>query len=647
MFAVRCHNVIDSVMSHRLLQAFLVCALICGASASAQMYEGQELVKATLIADTDAIVPGKPFTAGLLLKMAPEWHTYWQYPGDAGFPTKIEWQLPPGFKAGPIQWPIPEKQNDAGDLQSYVYKDEVLLMVEITPPAKLDAKQITLAGKASWLVCKQLCVPGNADVSLTLPVAGQSQPANGELFSKYRALLSKTGDKNFRYEWRNSKDSAELEFHFAEGIDLLAKLDFFPLPATGMTIEHPGLTMDGKGTLLMHVKIDGGNSDQLGGVLVYGEGVSRKGWFVPPQKTSPDTAASAPTAPIPRTPATTAELLRYLVLGFFGGMLLNVMPCVLPVITLKIYGFINQAGQSRARILELGLAYCAGVFAWFLGLAALIVRFELNWSFQFQNKGFIFAMLVVCLIFGLNLIGLFEVMLPGSLNTKLATVAGKEGLGGAFVHGLFTTLMGSACTAPLLGPAIGFALAQPPPVIFSFFATIAAGMAAPYFLLTVNPGWMRFLPKPGMWMVRVKQVMGLLVLATAVWFGYVLFQQVAVKHEAFAPELQTALKSGRTVFVDFTADWCINCKVNEKLVLKSAAVQEAFKKDNIDFLTADWTNGAPDITKLLNQFGRAGVPAYVIYPAGSPDHPIVLSELLTQQIVLDGLKEAKEKSSAQ
>jgi len=154
-------------------------------------------------------------------------------------------------------------------------------------------------------------------------------------------------------------------------------------------------------------------------------------------------------------------MLRYLILGFFGGMLLNVMPCVLPVITLKIYGFINQAGQSRARVLELGLAYCAGVFAWFLGLAALIVVFGLNWSFQFQNKGFVFAMMVICLVFGLNLIGLFELVLPGSLNTRLANAASKEGPGGAFIHGLFTTLMGSSCTAPLLGPALGFALAQP------------------------------------------------------------------------------------------------------------------------------------------------------------------------------------------
>lgn len=651
MFAVHSHNVIDSAMSRRFLfviPAAIACVLFFNAPASAQMYEGRRLVKASLVADTDAIVPGKPFTVGLLLDMASGWHTYWEYPGDAGIPTSIQWTLPPGFKAGEIQWPIPEKENDEGDLQSYVYTDEVLLMIEITPPAKIDAKEITLAGKASWLVCEKICVPGGSDVSLTLPVAAQSRPANADLFAKYRAQLPIIGDKDFEYQWKNGKDTAELGFQVPAGAASPAKADFFPLPAQGMTIEHPVVTPGDKGAWAS-IKIDSGSPDQLSGIAVREEGTSGKCWLVPPLKSAPPPAGQASNpaagAVIASAPASAAEVWRYLVLGFFGGMLLNIMPCVLPVITLKIYGFINQAGQSRKRIFELGLAYCAGVFAWFLGLAALIVKLGLNWSFQFQNKGFVFAMLVICLLFGLSLIGLFEAVLPGALNTKLAALAGKEGLGGAFVHGLFTTLLGSACTAPLLGPAIGFALSQPPEIIFSFFATIAAGMALPYFLLTANPGWMRFLPKPGMWMVRVKQVLGVLVLATAAWFGYVFFQQVTAKPAEFAPKLASALKSGRPVFVDFTADWCINCKYNEKVVLKSAAVQEAFKQDNVLLLTADWTNGDQEITKLLKQFGRAGVPAYVLYPADSPDHPIVLPELLTQQTVLDGLKEAQEKSS--
>jgi thiol:disulfide interchange protein DsbD len=621
-------------MPRFIFNALLALAILTGlrTPASAQIHNGVRVVEASLIADTDAIVPDKKFTAGLLLKMSPGWHTYWQYSGDSGIPTKIDWQLPPGFKAGEIQWPLPEKITEEGDLQTYAYRDEVLLLVEITPPEKIDDQKITLAAKASWLVCEKLCIPGKADLALALPVAAQSQSANDALFEKYRAQLPKVSAMPFTYKWKSKPDSAVFQITGRNGYPRTT--DFFPLPAPGMVIGHPEIYRNNGDQIT--IPVTSGKSDQLAGVFIIGEGASRQGWFIPPQNSAPPSSFSA-LSPQP------SALLRYLLLGFFGGMLLNVMPCVLPVITLKIYGFINQAGQSRRRILELGLAYCAGVFAWFLGLAALIVVFGLNWSFQFQSKGFIGAMLVICVVFGLNLVGAFELMLPGKLNTKLAGAASKDGLGGAFVHGLFTTLMGSACTAPLLGPAIGFALAQPPPIIFSFFATIAAGMALPYFLLTLNPGWMKFLPKPGMWMVRVKQVMGVLVLATAIWFGHVLWRQVTAKPVAFKPALEAALKSGRTVFVDFTADWCINCKVNEKLVLDSASVQAALKNGDVYFLKADWTNGDADITALLKQFGRGGVPAYVIYPAKDAANPVVLPELLTQQIVLDALEKAAAK----
>lgn len=648
-------------MPRRILFAFFLCTLLCGATLSAQDFAfgggggGEKRVQASLVADTNAIVPGKPFTVGLLQKIDPNWHTYWQYPGDSGLPTKIQWNLPPGFKAGEIQWPLPHKEVDEGDLVTYVYPDEVLLMVTITPPEKIDAKEITIEAKASWLVCEKICVPGKADVSVKLPVAAQATADNADLFKKYRALVPKPIANEFYYYLDSKPDTYVFKFgedpkaagkNWQNHIDREppADFDFFPLPPSGVMLEHSQITKGKQPGV--SIKVDSGDPAQISGVLVYEKDGKRSALFIPSQTSAPPSApaSSVNTGTISAPPASTSSLVHYLILGFLGGMLLNIMPCVLPVITLKIYGFINQAGQSRARTFQLGLAYCAGVFAWFLGLAALIVAFGLNWSFQFQNKGFVFGMLVICLIFGLNLLGLFEVVLPTGLNTKMFALASKDGLGGSFVHGVFTTLMGSACTAPLLGPAIGFALSQPPLIIFAFFGTIAAGMAFPYFLLTANPAWMRFLPKPGIWMVRVKQVMGVLVLATAVWFGTVLFSQVAVKREAFGPTLESALKSGRIVFVDYTADWCINCKYNEKVVIKSAPVQEAFKNDNVLFVTADWTNGDEDITKLLKQYGRAGVPVYVIYPAGS-DKPMVLPELLTQEIVLNGLKQAKDKSS--
>jgi thiol:disulfide interchange protein len=414
-------------------------------------------------------------------------------------------------------------------------------MVQITPPGNMADIPVTLAATARWLACLESCIPGQAALSLTLPVAAASDPAHSDLFEKYRSRIS-------------------------------------------------------------------------------------------PEKT-----VAGPEA-MPRL-----RLVKYLLFAFLGGLLLNVMPCVLPVITIKIYGFINQAGRSRRRIAQLGLAYCAGVFAWFLGLAALIVVFGLNWSFQFQSKAFVAAMGLICLVFGLNLAGLFEFVLPAGIAARIAALSSREGCGGAFVHGLFATLLGSACTAPLLGPAIGFALAQPPRIVFAVSAAIAAGMALPYFLLTLNPGWLALLPKPGGWMTRVKHLMGLLVLATAAWFGLVLFHQLTLKNDDFQKRLDAALDSGKTVFVDFTAAWCINCKVNEKTVLESEAVRRAFRENDVVFLKADWTNGDPAVTRLLKRFTRAGVPLYVIYPAGGRERPVVLPELLTRQIVLDALSAGRDR----
>ena len=524
-------------MTKRLL--ILAMTFLLG-SLSAQAVETP--VSARLLADTTALIPGKPFTLGLLLKMDPGWHTYAREPGDSGFPTRIEWDLPPGFHAGEIQWPTPLKKTEPGDLKVNIYEQEVLLMVEITPPTQLPSGFTTLRCKARWLGCKESCIPGMSILSIMLPVGKKAEPSHLDLFQSYRAQI----------------------------------------PAGE---EHQTV--------------------------------------------------------ISSTPFL---FFKYLLFAFLGGMLLNIMPCVLPVITLKIYGFIQQSGQSRRRIFQLGLAYCSGVFAWFLGLAALIILFGLNWSFQFQSKFFILIMFIICFIFGLNLIGLFEFLLPNSLNAKLVGFSSKKGISGAFVHGLFATLLGSACTAPLLGPAIGFALAQPPPVVLSVFASIATGMALPYFLLTLNPGWLRFLPRPGIWMVRVKQGMGLLVLATAAWFGVILFHQLIAQPDHFSQTLNTALKSGQIVFVDFTAEWCINCKVNEKTVLESAAIRRAFEKNKVKFLKADWTNGNPEITQLLKQFGRAGVPLYVIYPANGVGTPIVLPELLTVQTVLDSLGKVEIKN---
>lgn len=611
------------ILLHRLAALLF---FVSPAVASAQTQNGVVLVEPALLADTRAVVPGKPFMVGVHLRMAPHWHTYWKYAGDSGMPTELDWELPPGFKAGEIQWPLPGTINEEGDLQTYAYQDEVLLLVQITPPAYVEAKEVSLKVKARWLVCEKICVPGEATLSLALPVAQTSEPANAELFAKFSALLPESRGPPFQLAWESGPESLTLR---VSGLRDNQALEFFPLPPAGVLIGHPQVNGSA-----VTIPIEKNNVKALPGLLVVKEGAARAGWLV---------GDAEPTATASKAGG---SLTWFLLLGVIGGFILNLMPCVLPVIALKIFGFVQQAGETRARILRLGLAFVAGIFAWFLALAALLSIFkaaghELNWAFQFQHPGFVIAMMVIVLVFALNLLGAFELFLPAAANTRLVEMSAREGYGGAFLHGAFATLMATPCTAPFLGPALGFAFAQSPLIIFAMFGAIATGMSLPYLVLSAQPAWIKFLPKPGMWMVRVKQAMGVLLVGTFLWLGWVLWQQQTNKSEPFAPQLERALGQGKTVFVDFTADWCVNCKVNERLVLNTEPIQRAFRERDIIFLKADWTRGDPGITEILRGFGRAGVPVYAIYPGGRRDNPILLPELLTQKTVLDALGPAR------
>ena len=390
------------------------------------------------------------------------------------------------------------------------------------------------------------------------------------------------------------------------------------------------------------------------------------------------------------------------------------MPCVLPVISLKIFGFIQQAGQSRQKILRSGLAFTTGIFVWFIALALLLIVLkraghEVTWGgFQFTNAYFVLGLSVIVLVFALNLFGVFEISLPQSMTRSLISTTERKDDLGSFFQGVFATVLATPCTAPFLGTALGFAFSQSPAFILAMFAAIAAGMSAPYLLLSVQPAWLRLLPKPGPWMLHVKQFMGFLLLATLLFLLYVIGAQRGLEGaiwascfllvisvacwmkgafvlptasvakravvpvlmlglvlasgvyfiggkfrstniasvnsrlpgdwQPFTPErLQAELDQGHFVFVDFTAAWCLTCKFNEANVLESSAVREAFQRHAIVKLKADWTNGDPVITKLLQQFGRPGVPLYVLYP-GKSDRPIVFPELLTKSILLKKLE---------
>ncbi len=489
------------------------------ANSSAQVYQGRQLVKATLLADTSAVVPGQPFTAGVLLTMLSGWHTYWQFSGDAGIPTEIKWKLPPGWKTGPLQWPVPEKFTEPGDIQVYGYHGEVLLMVQLTPPTKLEQKPINLAADVEWLVCEKICVPGNASVALELPVNGQSTPANADLFAKFRGQLPRPLPASAARALHWGRQPNEFRLRIDDrSLAQSARVDFFPLPGASTLIGHPRRLPTESGGLEFVIPIESAPPGvrSLDGLLVSdGHAFSLGAVGAEP--------GSAP----PATGAGSKGLLTWLLFGFIGGLILNLMPCVLPVISLKIFGFIKHARDSRGRIFGNGLAFTLGIFVWFIGLALLLIALksaghEITWAFQFTNPWFLVAMSAVVLVFALNLFGVFEIILPASATTGLLGWSAREGYAGSFLQGVFATILATPCTAPYLGTALGFAFAQSAAIILLMFVAIAAGMSAPYLLLSAQPAWLRFVPRPGPWMVRVKQFMGFLLLATLLFLLWVI-----------------------------------------------------------------------------------------------------------------------------
>jgi thiol:disulfide interchange protein DsbD len=496
-----------------------------------------------------------------------------------------------------------------------------------------------------------------------------------------------------------------------------AAVDFFPLPDEGTVVGHPAIESRNNNQITVRIPIEssGKNLSSMAGLLVLAQqpnGEDRTGWQI----------ASTPAVSAAR-PAPVRGIWTFLLFGFLGGLILNLMPCVLPVISLKIFGFIQQAGQSRQKILRSGIAFTIGIFAWFIGLALLLIALkgagrEVTWGgFQFTNAYFVLVLSVIVLVFALNLFGVFEISLPQNMTRGLVSTTERTDDLGSFFQGVFATVLATPCTAPFLGTALGFAFSQSAAVILAMFVAIAAGMSAPYLLLSAQPAWLRFLPKPGPWMVHVKQFMGFLLLATLLFLLYVLGAQRGLEGaiwascfllvisvacwmkgafvlptasaakrsvvlvlmlllvlvsgiyfiggkfrstnlasagsglrgdwQAFTPErLQAELEQGRTVFVDFTAAWCLTCKFNEASVLESADVREAFRRHGIVKMKADWTNGDPVITKLLQHFGRPGVPLYVLYP-GKNGEPIVFPELLTKSIVLEKLESASHTVAAE
>jgi thiol:disulfide interchange protein DsbD len=664
----------------------------------------QELVQVDLVAETASLAAAETAWVDVHFTIKPGWHIYWRNPGDSGLPTSIQWSLPPGFSAGAILWPVPQRLVQ-GNIGNYGYARSADLLVPITAAKDLVAGGTAeLAGEASWLVCADICIPGSAKLSLSLPIAARPvapDPASAALFAEMQGKLPRPAP----FEARFIADAQSYLLHIPESAltGLRDPTGWF-FPNDDSLIDHaaePRSTRSTDGLDIVLPKAAAATTvpATLDGVLVMrGRDGAERGFEISAN-------------PIPVTP-TENRLAGWeaLLLAFLGGVALNAMPCVFPILSLKLLSLTRQAHGHRSERLASGLAYTAGVLASFAalggGLLALRTGGEaIGWGFQLQTP--VFVAIVAYLIFamGLSLSGV------AAYGTSFAGTGGRvahwSGLTGTFFTGVLATIVATPCTAPFMGVALGLALIAPAPLAIGIYLALGLGLAAPYLVATVIPGWQRLLPRPGAWMELVKQLLAFPLYGTVAWLLWVLIQQVGpgealgalfglvlvafavwiygrtrlaaplgrsvgtafavggaaaaillavsftttaghtaasptpartdrLGYEPYTAEKLLALEAaGRPVFVNLTASWCVTCLINERVALDSDAVRQAFAARGIVALKGDWTNQNPQITALLQQFGRSGVPLYLLY--SGKGEPIILPQILTASAVLDAL----------
>jgi len=509
----------------RLFPVLAVAALLAPAARATESH-----VQASLVAADASIQPGRPFTVALRLVHDPHWHTYWINPG-TGYATSLKWTLPDGFTAGGIQWPVPRVLRDShGAIIGNGYEGEAFLPVEITPPATLKpGESVTLRAHAEWLMCSDVCVPGRADVTLTLTVdAGPPQPS--EWAAKLAAQPMPQPPEGWTVTAAREGKKVTLRLLPAGGAPRELNAPHFFADDDFVEYDQPQTVRRIAGGYEFVLPVSDAadaKTARLVGVLATENPLAGLRIDVPLTATADFAAGSAPQAL--NSSGSPASLAGTLVLAFVGGLILNLMPCVFPVLGIKILGFVQQAGRDRRKVAAHGLVFALGVLLSFWALAGLLAALrasgqQLGWGFQLQSPGFVFVLAAVMLIFALNLSGVFEFGLAAtSVGGSLQT---RSGLGGTFFSGVLATIVATPCSAPFLAPALGAALALSTAQSFVVFTAIALGLSTPYLLLSLFPAAVKFLPRPGAWMETLRQFMAFPLYATVAFLVWVLVGQV-------------------------------------------------------------------------------------------------------------------------
>jgi thiol:disulfide interchange protein len=642
----------------------------------------QNNIAASLVPETRVVAPGQTVTLALVMKPNQGWHGYWKNPGDSGIETSIAWQLPQGVTAGPIQYPVPDTLIIAG-LMNYVYKGDYAQLIDVSIPAGLaPGTRLPLRGRLDYLACTdEICVPESAEVAVELETGtpGARNPA----FDGYRQALPKPLGSDGAFQLAGNR--------FRMAVPIPASLAtseayFFPLTDGALAYAAPQAVSRSGDTLI--VETDAGSQT---GTLKAIEGVLKIGdhqglAFRAMPGTVPATGVAL--APAAETAQAGGTVLAALIGALIGGLLLNIMPCVFPILSLKAISLAKAGGDERSVRRE-ALAYTAGAVAICLALGAALLAIRsggaaAGWAFQLQDPRVILFLLLLVTAIALNLSGLFE--LP-SLGGRVAQAQGAQG---AFWTGALAAFIATPCTGPFMGAALGAALVLPTAAALAVFAGLGLGLALPFLLLGFVPALRRRMPRPGPWMERFRRLMSIPMYLTALALAWVLGRQAGVdgmalglaaalvvglalwwlgqrqsrggawlplapaalaalaavllvptatepavaasagplKAEPFSePRLSALRAENRPVFVYFTADWCVTCKVNEKGALERQEVAEAFAARNVAVLVGDWTRGDAGIGRFLEKHGRSGVPLYLYYPPGR--EPQVLPQVLT------------------
>ena len=662
-------------------------------AASTDAYENTS-ISARLISVENGVAPNSgTLSLGLDIQLAEGWKAYWRSPGEVGLPPDVSWDGSENLASTQMLWPAPERFTAFG-IENFGYKDRVVLPIQAV--LETVGQAVDLRARVTLLTCSTVCVPHDFNLSLTIPVGVGVDTASAGLISEYARRVPVTPSvSDIVIESAVVADDAL--YISARSPSMFVKPDIFPEMGPAFTFGKPDIRTNGSGQELWARLPLVAREAELPSLRVTLTDGPRA---VTAQPVWSDVVPDAPFERVANLPDL-GQILVIAGFAFIGGLLLNVMPCVLPVLSIKLTSVLSHGDRPKYEVRNGFLMSAFGilVFMWVLSASILTLQaagVTVGWGLQFQSPLFLTIMFLVLAVFSANLCGIFDISLPSGLQSRLARSSGRDGYIGDFATGAFGAVLATPCSAPFLGTAVAFALTGRPMDVIMVFTALGLGLSLPYLLFASNPAMIRVLPKPGRWMQVVKWILAGLLAGTAIWLLWVLMGVagvwVATSALVFAllfvlfasirlplrfarpiiliaiavvsiglpgflnppqtrsdigqdwvkfdrSEIPKLISQGNIIFVDVTADWCLTCKANKTLVLDRAPVVDRLRGDNVVAMQADWTRPNPEISRYLETHNRFGIPFNIVYGPNAPDG-IILSEILTADAVLSALDAA-------